>query len=972
MTKFSRFTMLSLAVVLLLVPAFGFAQTSRTTGALQGIVTDPSGAPLPGVTVTVTSPQLQGTRTAVSDANGEYTFPILPPGTYRAEYALQGIKTVVRENIQINLNQTTKLNVPMQMAVTETVTVTASQVVVDPTQTTQQQNFKEDHLKYASIGSANRSYQSVLAQAANVGGANGAAGPGGGGNPQVAGANNAQNNYILDGISTTDPVTHTFGNNMAFDAIQEISIQTLGKDAEYSSSGGTVNVITKSGGNNYSGSFDWRYNDKRLQSQGKQLKNVQTTASIPYFGAPASQQTLRFDKNLQPTKSNQPQATIGGPVMRDKLWFFAAVARALTAQTQPNTLGFQPGTREFKGWNNLAKVTFTPVSNQTLTALFIDSYASIPHAENSSLYSPEAGVTQTQGSRTYGLSYDSIITSKWLANAHIGHTPARLAVIPNSGNVVGLLNLNNSVRTGNYTNRQARTSYRDELLANTTYYIEAGGTHAVKGGLDYNRTNFDRLYNQAPGDPTTLANWDPTLCSPTFGFPAGNGCNGQLFLSGTTTILELYPNTAEYNVGSKQYAVFLQDEWNPVPRLTIKPGVRYEQVKWNPASGSPTPATFKMAQPRLGVAYDIFNNATSVVHGYAGKIMDDNQLTLPNYGVAQPSGAYDFCLNPTTNKWVDCGGQIFVTGNVYDPNLKPSYSNQYALGFTQKVWRNTSVDVTGEYRKQHNLFEDYCGHFDTKTNTYVSLDNCVLTNQPGFDVGAHDVLRSDYRGLTTKVESRPFNWFDLVASWTHSKSRGSTESTQNQAVAFDYYPIFFNNTYGYLSDDARNRVKLNGYFRMPLDFTLGVSSYWDDGLPWSVTQTSSTASATGYTYPAGYSGNTVFLEPRGSRRLPHFTQTDLQLQKDFRIGTMKFGLIGSVFNVFNKETPISIVGNAGSRAIVDPNTGQLFIGTGTVTLANGTVVPYQQGGVNRLANNFAQYSTFQRPRRYEAGVRFEF
>ena len=267
MKNSSRLTFVALALALLLIPNFGMAQTSRTTGALIGIVTDGQGNPLPGVTVTVTSPQLQGARTAVTDTKGEYILPTLPPGTYRAQYELNGIKTAVRENIVVNLNQQTKVNVPMQLALSETVIVNASTIVVDPTQTATQTNFKEDHLKYAVVGSTNRSYQSVLAQAPGVGGPNATTGPGGGGNPQVSGANLAQNNFLVDGLNTTDPVTHTFGPNLAFDAIQEISIQTLGKDAEYGASGGTINVITKSGGNNFSGSADYRYNDPHFLSQ---------------------------------------------------------------------------------------------------------------------------------------------------------------------------------------------------------------------------------------------------------------------------------------------------------------------------------------------------------------------------------------------------------------------------------------------------------------------------------------------------------------------------------------------------------------------------------------------------------------------------------------------------------------------------------------------------------------------------------
>src|SRR5215212_5653526 len=218
MTKFSRFTLLSLAIALLLVPSFGFAQTSSTLGAINGTVTDTSGGVLPGVTVTVSSPQLQGTRTTTTDAKGDYVFPLLPSGTYRLEFSLSGLKPVVQSNVSVNVGQTTKQDAKLSLgAVSETVTVTASTVVVDPTQTTTQQNFKEDHLKYATIGQAGRSYQSVLGQAP---------GAAGGANPQVMGSNLGQNQWRMDGLNTTDPVTHTFSTNLVFDAIQEISLQT--------------------------------------------------------------------------------------------------------------------------------------------------------------------------------------------------------------------------------------------------------------------------------------------------------------------------------------------------------------------------------------------------------------------------------------------------------------------------------------------------------------------------------------------------------------------------------------------------------------------------------------------------------------------------------------------------------------------------------------------------------------------------
>lgn len=952
MRKLFRFTV-SLALLALLIPGMGLAQTSSTTGALIGRVTDTSGSPLPGVTVTVSSPNLQGTRSVVTDEKGEYLLPLLPGGEYRAEYALSGVKSQVREHVVISVSRNTSVDVQMQLTATETVTVTASQIVVDPTQATTQQTFREDHLKYASIGSANRSYQSVLAQTPGVIGT---------GNPQVAGSNLGQNIYLVDGLNTTDPVTHTFSPNLSFDAIQEISIQTFGKDAEYGkASGGTVNVITKSGGDRFSGSLDYRYNDPDFLTEGKKTRPVTTAASLPYYGATPSQSTLRFDKSAQTNKSIQPTGALGGPILRDKLWFFISSAKPKTIVQPPNLFGFQPGQRTFTGWNTLGKLTATPIENQTLSFRYFNSHATIEHALNSSFAPDEADALQTQHSNGFALNYDAIITSKWLANLQIGHSPQTLETRPQSGDLrtPGHTDLGNSIRSVNYTNHQGRTANRNEINASTTYYLEAFGTHAFKGGINLDKTEFTS-FNNAVGDPTLIPGYDPSFCSPQYGFPTGTVCTGFVQnLNGTPFRLALSPENPESTVSGKGRGFYVQDQWNPVPRLTLRLGLRHDHQTYDSGNPEKQPPSFSKLQPRLGVAYDIFNNGNSIIHGYGGTIMDENQLTLPSFGVAQPSGTAFFNVNSAGRFVYDpANSGIALTGSQYDSNLSPTYSTEYSAGFTQRVFRNTSIDITGQYRKTEDIYEDYCGNL-----TEGFFDECIITNQPGSESGAHDALRSDYRALITKVESRPTANSNLILSYTRAKSRGSVEYTQNAGTDFDFYPAHFVNRYGYLSDDAKDRIKVDGYYRLPWQFTLGAAFNWDSGVAYNVTQTASNTAATGVVLPYG----SYFIEPRGSRRLPHFHQLDLQLQKDFNIGPVKAGLIGTVFNVLNSELPLNINGNAGSRAKTDPATGRLFVGTGTV---NGS--PYQQVGVNRIAATFGQYTSFQRPRRYEAGIRFEF
>src|SRR5437763_435380 len=155
---------------------------------------------------------------------------------------------------------------------------------------------------------------------------------GAGGNPSVFGANLGQNSYQVDGLNTTDPVTHTFSLNFGFDAIQEIAIQTGGFEAEYGRAvGGIINVITKSGGNNFSGTADVRYTSDKLTEQGSRLRDV------PAGETPTQ---LANDKNLRDFRTLNPEASIGGPIVRDRVWFFGDALRNMN-RNQP--LGAVPG-----------------------------------------------------------------------------------------------------------------------------------------------------------------------------------------------------------------------------------------------------------------------------------------------------------------------------------------------------------------------------------------------------------------------------------------------------------------------------------------------------------------------------------------------------------------------------------------------------------------------------------------------------
>ena len=910
-----------------------FAAQAATTGALLGVVTDSTGAALPGVTVTVTGPNLQGSRSAVTTATGEYQLQLLPPGNYRVEFTLAGFDTISRENVKVALDTTTKLDMTMALGpVTDNIIVVADAVVVDPTQTAVQQNFSQQHLKYGTIGAAGRSYQSVLQQAAGV-----AAVPGSSGNPSVMGANLGQNNYMLDGVNTTDPVTHTHGSNLPFDAIQEISTQILGKDAEYGRAiGGVVNVVTKSGGNEFSGTFDARFGNDQFAESGE-----------------------HYDADAQNFQNFKPGATLGGPLRRDRIWFFGTLERPDSANTESATTyrpGFtiQPETTTFQGWNSLFKLTATPAANHTLSFRYTNNNATIANAIGTSQFSPEADYIQDQESTIYNVGYDAVLSPQWLASVQVGARRGFLESRPKQDvSVPAIFNQSYGYYTQNYFNWQYGDRNRDELIASTTYFATFAGSHTFKTGLNLDRATFSSFNNftgiGAFGDH----------CTEEFGFAEGTQCGGIYYHAGNDEkdLLIVTSVVPEETFRSNLYAYYVQDEWRPVPNVTARLGLRYDRSAFEVSGNEDAPDLSKV-QPRIGLAWDVFNNTRTVLHGFWGDVMDDNGLTLASFGSRLGTTFSFFLYDPDTDAYdLYAGTAGGAAGNQYDPDLKPTVSREMNLGVTQRVWRNSTFDLTGVWRESHNMFEDSC--FDADCAFFY------MTNRPN----GLDVLKSEYQGVIAKLETRPYSWLSGLVSYTWSESKGSVEYTQNAGADFDEHPAHFANRYGYLTDDARHRFKASGFVTAPFGTTLGVDYIYRSGVPDNVT-----ASLTGAPgQPA--SGGTLFIIPRGERRLPSAQQLDLQLVHELTLGRLTVGLIGSVFNVFSTETVTDLGSSIGAYSACT---------TGTVVDANDAVqgdcvanplfgqLAGAPAALRVTSSTFNQPLDWQQPRRYEVGVRFEF
>lgn len=300
------FRSLAVVLVVLLACVSAFAQSS-TTGQLVGSVTT-GGNPLPGATVTVTSPSMQGSRTAVSDVNGNFSLAALPPGDYTVKIELSGLQTV-NKTVHVGVSSTSRADADLKVsAVAEAITVTASAPAVLET-TEVQANYQKKLVDQLPL-SRTVTGIALLAPGVTANGPRAAV--------QISGSFANDNLINVDGSNVQENLRGQARPLFIEDAIQETTVMSAGVSAEYGRfTGGVINAITKSGGNEFSGSF----RDSLDNPSWTTLNKWESDHNFP-------------DK--PDTLNNTYEATLGGRIIRDRLWFFGAGRYSKTSNSIGN------------------------------------------------------------------------------------------------------------------------------------------------------------------------------------------------------------------------------------------------------------------------------------------------------------------------------------------------------------------------------------------------------------------------------------------------------------------------------------------------------------------------------------------------------------------------------------------------------------------------------------------------------------
>ncbi len=406
----SRWLSIFMVLALAVVGLTANVALAQTTGDIDGTVSDTNNAPLPGASVTITSPALQGSRTAVTDAAGRFRFPALPGGNYMVAAALSGFTKVERRNVVVSIGAVASVPMQMSVSVKEEVVVTGEAPVIDTTKTTIGVSSTSEQISRLPLA---RNFTSVATTAPGTGTDNS-------GGITFYGATGLENQYIIDGVNTTGIKIGAQGKTLTNEFVQEVEVKTGGYEAEYGRAlGGTINVVTKSGGNEFHGDAFGYYDNKNLASNDDHSAD-RTAVGLSQFIEPT-----RYDFG----------ADLGGYFVKDRLWFFGAANRVSRDQdfTRVTGIVYNPngtaasfptsnGTDETRTTLYSGKLTFRLGEAHTISASVFGDPGTF-NGRQVTTRGPDSGViweTKTGGA-DIAAKYDGIFGTSFLLSAQYSH-----------------------------------------------------------------------------------------------------------------------------------------------------------------------------------------------------------------------------------------------------------------------------------------------------------------------------------------------------------------------------------------------------------------------------------------------------------------------------------------------------------------------------------------------------------------------
>ncbi|PYQ52385.1 MAG: hypothetical protein DMF59_04830 [Acidobacteria bacterium] len=873
----------SLFAVLMLLVCTSLLADGTQLGTISGRVIDQSQSAIPGATVEALNIEKGTTRRTITDADGKYIVPLLHPGTYKVSISLSGFDTFIAQNAGVEVGKTTTINATLKVTTTaETITVLGDVPVVDKTNASDTTTVSTQLAQRLPIG---RTYQALALSVPGVvlpGNANA--------NANFHGALFTDNLYLFDGIDTTDPTTGGFGQNFTFEGIQEVQVTTSGASAEFGRAvGGIINVITKSGSNEFKGSYKEVMNNDQWNAQNKGVS--------PTSGASFAR--TKFDSLVR-----VHAATLGGPIWRDHAWFFGAYEWDKATSPQRQTLdpktpqNFVSVPRDHfydlkATWQAAPSKLIVLKANESPTDdIVVDRHNGGINAIPRFAGDLGAMNIQNQGSKSRALQYSGVAMNMLAMEAGVASSKIHIDFRP----FVGDTPVHQDLSTGLFYNGPSIVGFLERTRSQadfaTTYFrVIRGQTHDFKIGVDYQKVRS--TVNQRFGGNQLFVDKSYDLANQTF----------------VPSQRRDYDAPVPSSSHGKNTAVYVLDKFQ-IGRLSLNLGVRGEkQTGESDVAAQVVDAT--TISPRISGTYDLRRDGKLLAVASYGRFyqnilqqFDDQFALLP------PKSSFEvFNWDANTNRWIDGGHQTLAggNGNVGTNGIHPTYLDEFTLGLERQIGRNVGVSLRGIHRSWKNIIDDIIN-----LSPGGAVISRVFVNLP-------EAKRS-YNALEAVFNKRYSDWGTQV-SYTYSRTRGNQFGAINSDLGNfvgSKCRSAVDPTIGTIDCETAALANRNGL--APYDRTHVMRAYSAYHLPIKVVQVVLSPVLTvqsGDTYqrqttltaissPGIATGNTIsyYYASAGSDRLPTIYQLDFGSEATYPIAGVEVGLKGEVFNVTNTQRQI--------------------------------------------------------------------
>lgn len=888
-----------LPLLMLLVGLFSSVQAQDITkGSIAGVVKDASGAVIPNATVQLTSPF--GDRSTGTNSAGEYAFLNLSPGSgYAVSVNQSGFAPARVTDISVSLNQRVTADLTLQVGTTtQSVEVTAEGTqAVDLASTTVGANINTDLVKNVPVG---RNVSAIIQMAPGVADSGGA----GAANPSINGASGLENEYIINGVNVTDPAYGGFGTysrvfgplgtGVNFDFIQEVQVKSGGFEAQYGQAlGGVVNVVTKSGTNKLHGSLYGYFQPRKFEATRPDLNRILTNK-------------VTYTENVGSTDYG---GDLGGYLVRDKLFWYGGFNPRFGHVYQHAAQGFANfalGTVDEKTttYNYFGKLNYNLTSKHQLEGSVFGDPAHTPTTFNRGLNTTRTGpidrLTTSKleyGSRTWSGRYTGALTNSWVLTANYGNyfnkfteTPAfngyRITDITPSQEKTG-----SNFAYGGLGFRENSESRVHQLTATSSHVVSLLGGHTFEYGYQFEDQNYDDFrLNSGP---------DFTLPSaPEFKLAAGKIQHGASLTrthqnsKDLSSPIVLRVTRGDYSspivaTNSRYHAGFVQDAWTIGNRLTIKPGLRFEQQAM---AGNALRYVFAHNwAPRIGVIFDPTGSRKSKFFANWGrffeKVPSDISIRSFSFETSVIGALYK---DPGPGAAADLSPASYISGSklsfqggpddltIVAGGTKAQFQDEVVGGYEKEFNNGFTVQGHFVYRHLRRILEDVSGVNSTQANAGVTqqyvianpnakLDifknafpcttgpNCDQTT--GFtDIGDNPLGKDGipdgfpnpsriYKAMELIVGKRFSNNFQFYGNYTLSKLYGNFQGSfrsDNGQTDPNISSLFdFTNSDNALADqfrpgvlptDRRHQIKLFGNYQLRA-FNFGASWNLQSGTP---------------------------------------------------------------------------------------------------------------------------------------------